>query len=265
MPMGAASCWLKTPCWLSHLPLLPTSSVDVARGMGSQATLGPQGAAKPFMLPQQVHGSGQKEISGAREGALACHPHWTLTPLTLVTQGGQHWLSLGGRKQRRPCHHAAPQAAGLDSSQPQAPAAPALPGQHLPCTPLGISRAAGTLAHGPGSGGTRVRRVSSMAPWLPPPAGRAKPRGSPLALRCFCPPSGLPGAQACKDPLANYSGARSWPRALGRPGSGPRGSGGAWGWSPVAPSVLRGLLPLGSSREPLPAWSPTVSAAGPAP
>lgn len=52
MPVGAASCWLKTPCWLSHLPLLPTSSVDVARGMGSQATLGPQGAAKPFMLPQ---------------------------------------------------------------------------------------------------------------------------------------------------------------------------------------------------------------------
>lgn len=84
--MGAASCWLKAPCWLSHLPLLPTSSGDEARGMGSQAALGPQGAARPFMLPRQVHGSGQKAISGAREGALACHPHWTLTPLTPVTR-----------------------------------------------------------------------------------------------------------------------------------------------------------------------------------
>ena len=256
--MRAASCWLKAPCWLSHLPLLPTSSGDEARGMGSQTALGPQGAARPFMLPRQFHGSGQKAISGAREGALACHPHWTLTPLTPVTQGGQHRLSLGGRKERCPCHRAAPQAGRFESSQSQAPAAPALPGQCLPCAPLGIGRATGAPAYGPGSGGTgfrAVRRVSSMSPRLPPPAGTAKPRGSPLALRCFCPPSDLPGAQASKDPLANYTGARSWPQALG------------WGLGVVPGGTQRprGLLLLGSSWEPLLAWSPTVSAAGPAP
>lgn len=92
-----------------------------------------------------------------------------------------------------------------------------------------------------------------LAPWLPPPAGRAKPRGSPLALRCFCPPSGLPGAQACKDPLANYAGARSWPLALGR------------GLGVVRSGTQRpeGPPSLGLSWEPLLAQSPAVCAAGP--
>lgn len=230
---------MKAACWLSHLPLLPTSSGDVARGMGSQAALGTQGAAKPFTLPQQVHGSGQKVISGAREGALTCHPHWTLTPLTLVTQGGQHQLSLRGRKQRRPCHCPAPRAARLDSSWLQAPAAPALPGQRLPCAPLGISRAAGALAHSPGSGGTCFKAVGRVSSWRP---GCHHQQGEPSQETALL----LSGASAL--PLASLGlrPARTLLPITQEQDPGPGRWGGAWGWSAAAPSVLRGLLPLGS-------------------
>lgn len=41
----AASCWLEAPCWLSHLPLLPSSG-DEARGMGHKALCRPPGSSQ---------------------------------------------------------------------------------------------------------------------------------------------------------------------------------------------------------------------------
>lgn len=104
------------------------------------------------------------------------------------------------------------------TTQPQAPAAPALPGQHLlPVCPAGHRQAAGGRLSGLAAEapGFRRRRRALLRRRLPSPVWTAKPVRQPLSPQMLLPSLWLPGAQASKDP-ANYTGARSQPQALGR-------------------------------------------------